>query len=258
MPKAAGGLSERQYEDVEEFLHLFADVEASLKKRLRRRANDPTGVSRLSNEYLEKNPFWNDSANQLRNLADIRNLLTHQRSTTFGYPIAVAPCSLSALLEIRDHLRKLEPVSMSYCRSVKTVSAVDSLAVALALAFTNGFSQFPVVTDGRFGGLITENEITRWLGRRVKTNSTELNLAAVTVKMVLEEKDPFLRGIPIFHFERLDAPLEEVMGRFSVEPALEVILLTDSGSKHTPIKGIITQWDAARYPEINNIKNRKI
>jgi hypothetical protein len=76
--------------------------------------------------------------------------------------------------------------------------------------------------------------------------------------MVLEEKDPFLRGIPIFHFERLDAPLEEVMGRFSVEPALEVILLTDSGSKHTPIKGIITQWDAARYPEINNIKNRKI
>ena len=117
------------------------------------------------------------------------------------------------------------------------------------MAFENGFSQFPVVTDGRFGGLITENEITRWLGRRVKTHSTELNLAAVTVKMLLQEKDPFLRGIPIFHFERLDAPVEEVMGRFSVEPALEVILLTDSGSKDTPIKGIITQWDAARYPD---------
>ena len=67
--------------------------------------------------------------------------------------------------------------------------------------------------------------------------------------MLLHEKDPFLRGIPIFHFERLDAPVEEVMGRFSVEPALEVILLTDSGNKDTPIKGIITQWDAARYAD---------
>ena len=249
MSKAASGLSERQHEAVEKFLHLFADVEASLKKRLRRRANDQTGFRKLIDEYVVQNPFWNDSANRLRHLADIRNLLTHQRSTTFGYPIAVAPCSLSALLEIRDHFRKLEPVSMNYRRSVKTIFATDSLAVVLTMAFENGFSQFPVVTDGRFGGLITENEITRWLGRRVKTHSTELNLAAVTVKMLLQEKDPFLRGIPIFHFERLDAPVEEVMGRFSVEPALEVILLTDSGSKDTPIKGIITQWDAARYPD---------
>ena len=65
--------------------------------------------------------------------------------------------------------------------------------------------------------------------------------------MLPHENDPFLRGIPIFHFEMLDAPVEEVMGRFSVEPELEVILMTDSGTKDTPIKGIITQWDAARY-----------
>ena len=66
--------------------------------------------------------------------------------------------------------------------------------------------------------------------------------------MVLKEKDPYLRGIPIFHFEKPDAPVEEVMGRFSAEPALEVILLTSGGGKDTPIEGIVTQWDAARYP----------
>ncbi len=251
MSKSASGLSHRQRENVEKFLHLFADVEASLKKRLYRRANDQTGFSKLVDEYVAKNPFWNDSANRLRNLAGIRNLLTHQRSTMFGYPIAVAPGSLSSLLDIRNYLRKQEPVSKNYRRSVKMVSAADSLAAVLSLAFEKGFSQFPVVNDGCFGGLITENEITRWLGRRVMTNSTELNLAAVTVKMLLEEKDPSLRGIRIFHFERLDTPVDEVMGRFSFEPALEVILLTESGSKDAPIKGIITQWDAARYPEVN-------
>jgi hypothetical protein len=65
--------------------------------------------------------------------------------------------------------------------------------------------------------------------------------------MVLKGKDPYMRGIQIFHFERLDASVEEVMGRFLREPALEVILLTRSGSKETALEGIITQWDAARY-----------
>jgi hypothetical protein len=56
-----------------------------------------------------------------------------------------------------------------------------------------------------------------------------------------------MRGIQIFHFEKLDAPVEDVMGRFSREAALEVILLTRSGSKDNPLEGIVTQWDAARY-----------
>ena len=38
------GLTKSQRENNEEFLHLFADVEVALKRRLCRRANDPTGV----------------------------------------------------------------------------------------------------------------------------------------------------------------------------------------------------------------------
>jgi predicted transcriptional regulator len=247
MPGKTIGLTRKQRDNIEEFLHLFADVELALKKRLGRRSNDPTGTKMLISGYVEKNPYWADSADRLRNLADIRNLLTHQRNTTVGYPIAIAPSSLQGLHEIRDHLLKPEPISDRYRKEVITVSDEDSLEYVLATAFEKGFSQFPVLSDERFGGLITENEIIRWLGHRAKANSVEVNLATVTVKMVLKEKDPFLEGIPIFHFEKLDAPAEEVMGRFSREPALEAVLLTRSGSKHTPIEGIITQWDAARY-----------
>ena len=174
--------------------------------------------------------------------------MTHQRGTACGFPIAVAPSSLHAIREIKEQLLKPEPVSNRYRKSVKTVSPDDSLAGVLALAFENGFSQFPVVNDGRFGGLITENKIIRWLGHRTRSRSVEVNLAAVTVRMLLKEKDPFLQDIQIFHFEKLDVPVEEVMGRFSAEPVLEVVLLTSGGGKDTPIEGIITQWDAARYP----------
>lgn len=62
-----------------------------------------------------------------------------------------------------------------------TVSDQDSLASVLAIAFEKGISQFPVLSDERFGGLITENEITRWLGRRTTAHMIEVNLAAVTV-----------------------------------------------------------------------------
>jgi hypothetical protein len=75
-----------------------------------------------------------------------------------------------------------------------------------------------------------------------------VDLQKVSVRTVLKEKDPTMKGLSIFRFERLDTPVEEVMARFSTETALEVVLVTKSGNKSTPIEGIVTQWDAARYP----------
>ncbi|MCI0748694.1 MAG: CBS domain-containing protein [Verrucomicrobia subdivision 3 bacterium] len=244
---SAAGLTRRQRESVGHFLDLFTDVEAALKKRLALPADDKTGVKVLINAYETKNPYWRDSANCLRHLTDIRNVLTHQRGTAFGYPVAITSRSIEALREIKAHLARPESVSARYCRKVLTVSASDSLAHVVALSFENGFSQFPVVDAGRFGGLVTESEITRWLGHRVKGNSAEVDLRDACVRTVLKEKDPTMRGIAIFRFRKSDAPVEEVMGMFSMEATLEVALLTESGSKHTPIKGIVTQWDAARF-----------
>lgn len=202
-------LTKKQHEDVEQFLNLFADAEIALKKKLGRPANDPTGMKTLIDAYLAKNPYWQEPANRLRSLGAIRNLLTHQRSTHSGYPIAVAPFSLNALRQIRQHLVSPESVSIRYRKEVVTVSDQDSLASVLAIAFEKGFSQFPVLSDERFGGLITENEITRWLGRRTTAHVIEVNLAAVTVKSVLREKDPFHKGMQIFRFQKLNAPVEE-------------------------------------------------
>jgi predicted transcriptional regulator len=240
-------LSRSHKKNIEDFLDCFADIEKALKSKLGRRINDKTSVRALIDQYNMKNPFWNEHANVLRNFADIRNILTHQRGTTAEYPVTLTPTSLAAIHEFREHLMTPEPVGTKYRKPVLTVSTASSLADVLALAFQNGFSQFPIVSDGNFCGLITENEIMRWLGRNVKVGSTEINLQNVTVKSLIREKDPDLRGIAIFHFEKPNHPIDEVMGRFSIEPALEVILLTASGNKSSPIEGIITQWDAARY-----------
>lgn len=240
-------MTRRQSLEIEEFLHLFSDAESCLKRRLGRDSTDRTSVTRLIEAYEEVNPHWIGSAQRLRRLAEIRNLLTHQRGLDEGYPIAVAPRSLEDLRQLVEQLRNPEPVSVRFRRGVVSVSPNHSLAAVLGLAFQNGFSQFPVVDETRFCGLITENEIVRWLGRSATVTGTEIDLAAVKVRTVLKEKDPFLRGIPIFCFAKPDAPVEEVMGRFANQPALEVVLLTASGRKDGPLEGIVTQWDAARF-----------
>lgn len=248
MPTPSSRLTRSPCERNREFLRLFTGVELALKKRLRLPVNDRTRVAVLIDEFAARNAYWTDSANHMRLLAEIRNVLTHQLGTVGSYPVAVTSHSVEVLRGIKRHLLKPEPVSRRYCTPVLTVSADHSLASVLTMSLDNGFSQFPVLSDGRFGGLITGNEIIRWLGRRAKVNPPEVDLSSITVRTLLKKRDPFLKGMQIFHFASLDSQVEEVMSRFSNEPVLEVILLTQSGSKHTPLEGIITQWDAARYP----------
>jgi len=176
MRKTNHGLTQIQRSKVEEFLHLFADIEKELKKKLRLQTNASTAVGEMVKRYLDLNPSWMDSAHQMWTLADIRNLLTHHRSGALGYPVAVTHNSITALERIKERLEQPEPVSIRYRKEVMTVSANDSLASVVAAAFKNGFSQFPVVTDGTFRGLITENEITRWLDRRAIAKDNEVNL----------------------------------------------------------------------------------
>jgi predicted transcriptional regulator len=247
--KPQNGLTPTQRKHVGKFLDLFADVEVVLKKRLNLRSDDRKGVKVLINDYETKNHYWKESAHRLRQLAEIRNLLTHQRSEIFGYPVAVTGLSVEVLSEIKEHLLRPQRVSHFFCCEVKSVGPEDNLALVVALAFENGFSQFPVIEGGVFRGLVTENEIIRWLGRRARANVVEVDLREVCVGTVLKQKDPTMKGMSIFGFERLDKPVEEVMARFSTETTLEVVLLTKSGNNSAPIEGIVTQWDAARYPQ---------
>jgi predicted transcriptional regulator len=232
---------------IEQFLHLFGDVERALKAKLGRRVDDHSGFCTLVSDYEKRNLYSVGSATMLRKLASIRNLLTHERGTSDGYPVTLKPRTLANLKAVHEHLSKTEAISVAYCVSVTAVSSETTLAEVLTLGVNYGFSQFPVVDDGHFSGLITENEIFRWLGGRALKDMLVVDLSKVSVKSLIRDKDPYLRGIAVFRFARSTEPIEEVMSRFATEPALEAVLLTQTGNKRSPIEGIVTQWDAARY-----------
>lgn len=229
-----------------QFVSIFTQVELALKSRLKVRGDSRVMVSQLIQDYATRNPLWRESAERLHTFRDIRNFLTHQ-SGSRGDPVLVTQESVEALRCIADALIHPELVATRFRKEVTCISKHDEVGKVLQLAFECGFSQFPVVNDGKFGGLITENEIVRWLGHRVKHGSSEVAFSAVRVSQLVTEKDPTMVGIPIFRFIPLDTPVDEAIATFATEHALEVLLLTLSGTKHTPIEGIITQWDAARF-----------
>ncbi len=240
-------LTRRQLDNIEVFLRHFADIEAALKHKLGLHADDRTPVSTMAKRYGERNPYWRKSEENLLRLAEIRNVLTHQRSLNEGYPVALADNSVTKLRELHRELMQPVLCSKGFHRGVQTVSSKDSLSSVVVKIYELEFSQFPVIDDERFVGLITENEITHWLGHRAKANLETINLSEVRVSTVLREKGPYRKAAHPFRFERLGAPLVEVMSLFALSPTLEVVLLTESGNKGEQIEGIITEWDAARF-----------
>jgi predicted transcriptional regulator len=198
-------------------------------------------------EYAGLNPYWAKDQKDLDHFRQIRNLLTHEQSDKHGFPVVVTKRSHARLAEIKEGLETPVPISRKHKKKVTTIEPDTSLAVVLKVAYEKEFSQLPVVDQGgRFRGLVTENEITRWLGRHVGRKGTTVDLAGVAVKAVLREKEESARR-QIFQFESLEEPETVVMGLFMRHPMLEVVLLTASGTKDSPIEGIVTQWDAARY-----------
>ena len=231
----------------EAFLDLFSGVEELLKTRLRLELED-TPVSKLIRLYANINPYWVQDSKDLNQFRRIRNVLTHARNEEHGFPIRVTRRSHRRLADIHAGLKDGVPISTNYRKDVVSVKPKTSLAEVLDLAYKLQFSQFPVIDDtGHFRGVVTENEVTRWLGRHIASKGTTVDLKGVVVSAVLKEKEPDRRKIPILRFVPLDKPEPEVMGLFMRYPMLEVVLLTQRGNKNEAIKGIVTQWDAARY-----------
>lgn len=230
----------------ERFLELIREIETALRTRLGNRRSQRVGFAEMIEEYRQRNPYWHRDAEDLDVLREIRNYLTHDRSHHLGDPVAVTQASVDRLVHIRDGLIAPRPIGEQFRREVVTVLPGDTLATVLGIAYERAFSQFPVVELGKFKGVITESEIIRWLGHQVAHGQSVIDTAGVVVETVLEQAEP---GRPdIFRFMRLDTPEQEVMGLFQRQPALEVVMLTESGNGNTSLQGILTQWDAARYP----------
>ena len=126
-------------------------------------------------------------------------------------------------------------------KAVFGLTVEDPVAGAASAMVARGFSQVPVYDGERFAGLMTTDDIARWLGRCVgddRFNLQETPLTDVLACTAAEENVAFFPQDATL-FEALEAfQAGERSGR-----RLEAILITASGSPAEPLLGIITPLD---------------
>jgi predicted transcriptional regulator len=200
----------------------------------------------------------------LLEIGELRNALIHNRFGVAEY-IAVPTVSTVEKLEaIEEELARPVPLLTLAAREVVTVDARDRIGRVLTLVREKGFVRFPVKIDGRIAALLTSSGVMRWIASHdidvcafpeqargaakgaldaaaPKGDSERIicTIASVSVGEVLardHRKDEFA-------IVARDTSADDALSRWTRNPRLEAVIITEHGkADETPI-GIATATD---------------
>lgn len=230
------GLSREQINLIQQFEADFNVVDHFLRVALD--SEEHVGFTSLVHKYAERHPGWRDTE-LLRRVAKIRNLIVHDKTEPFNYPVIPTPAVNEELRKCKEQLINPARALPRFKRAVEVISIHDTLTRVLKTIDHRDYSQFPVYENKRFRGMLTENGVTRWLARHVVRNLSLVELDEIFVSHVLQSEEvrqnhQFVPG---------DMPVDEVSTLFAKQALLEAVLVTASGKQTEDLLGIATRWD---------------
>jgi len=225
-----------QLELIEHFEADYNAVDHFLRKALSSDIHVP--FMRLVNEYSLKHAGWRD-VDLLKTIARVRNAIVHGKTEPYRYVAVPTPAIVQDLRGCRDRLMNPARAIPTFRRAVETISLHDNLSRVLKIIRDRDYSQFPVYEAERFGGLLTENGITRWLAHHVATELSLVELDDVLVKQVLQNEEKRRN----YNFVAPDVRVDDVSALFASQELLEAVLITASGKEADALLGIATRWD---------------
>jgi CBS domain-containing protein len=182
---------------------------------------------------------------RLEEYADLRNLLVHETLEPDGWLAVPTEEVVRRIEALRDRLAGGRRADHAFRRQVETLTPATPLADALRLAHRTGFSQFPLLADGRIVGLLTDRGVARWWAARVADGSVALDdalRAASAADVMRADADRVTWATAAG-----DEPADRVLLRFVDAPALEAVLITVAGGVADGLVGIATHLDVVRF-----------
>ncbi|MHB0969868.1 MAG: CBS domain-containing protein [Thermoanaerobaculia bacterium] len=223
------------------FLNAFTRIEKHLRHVSNAKPWIPFTqlVSRASRDFPEVRRFRED----LKEFADLRNAIVHDRmhDQVIAEPNAWA---VERIAMIADLLTKPPAVVPHFAKKVFTVTPERTLADAVKLMKKHEFSKLPVVSGRNFGGVLTANAITRWLGANAEGGPVDLHAATVAdVLKFAEDGGSILFVTPETTVFEVFEAFHKVESRGKT---LEAVLITEHGQPSDRILGLITVTDLPR------------
>lgn len=179
-------------------------------------------------------------AEELKEYAELRNAIIHYRD----YPEQVIATPhddvLARFRMIIERLMRPERLMPRFKRDVHTFATNTPLANLLNYTAKHGYSQVPVVDEGKLR-MLTNDGIASWLADQVSEQCLDLNTATVADVMQHEPRHSFdllARG----------ATVDEAREKFEKAhdrnmPRLYAILITETGQDTEELLGIVTPYD---------------
>lgn len=115
-----------------------------------------------------------DQADDLLELADLRNAISHGRYGRQNQPIAEPnPDTVRTITKIRDEL--LQPVSaLQLVRAGRVTIYRPNATIGELVAASHG--KYPVYSEGKFVALLTNGDIVAWLAARRPQNGRQMTI----------------------------------------------------------------------------------
>lgn len=232
-------------DNVSEFLGAFNDLQEALARRLNYKGNKDFATFLYWAKEIDDKVImtYYDELNAIR---EFRNILTHE-STSKIYPIANPNEKLiQRVKELIDKIGNHKTVGDLFLKEVKTLNIKDSLEEVLEKVNTFGYSQYPVFSNNKLVGIVSENGIVNYLANNVRKGLVDLK--KVDVEDILRED----KGKNLYTIVQEDFSIFDVEEIFEQEikkgnSAYVVLISREKEPKRiTEILGIITPWDIAQ------------
>lgn len=220
------------------FLAIFSEVEKWLRTSA---GNDRrTTFHEALQLVADKNPLVRRFKDDLKEFADLRNAIVHERSD--GHVIAEPnDRALTEFRQIQASLLRPPKVIPQFQRTVKYRMAHEAVGLAVQDMREGSFSQLPVLHEGKIIALLTSETVVRWLASELKNDLVSLGDTAIAeVLGHVEDEEHYC-------YLSRDASLHDAVVRFEDFAArgkdLDAILITDRGSSDQKLLGILTVSD---------------
>lgn len=224
-------------EKSERFLAAFSRIEQRLRKLTKGRKEDAFGAL-LSNSL--SGPIFKRFAEDLREFADLRNAIVHERGG--GFVIAEPhEKTVNRLEQIERYIS--EPPTVDDLGSIKVITCglSDRIGKAAKIMFDGKFSQLPVYDNGKCIGLLTTQAIAWWVAAQFKTDIGILEEASVEHVLGCADVDS------IYQFVSRKTPIVDVVTLFERTThrgkILSAVIITGNGNPNEKPLHILTVYD---------------
>ncbi|WP_029050323.1 CBS domain-containing protein [Cupriavidus sp. amp6] len=225
------------------FLKTFSDIERWLRQQLH--ADRGVTFYQLVERFAEKNSSVRRYKEDLKEFADLRNAIVHERSDehVIAEPNDRAVRDFERIMEL---LLKPPVIYPQFQKVVKSREQRDPISSAIKDMREGSFSQLPITSNGQFIALLTTETVVRWLASEVSEDLISLQSTEVEEVLRHVEDDNH------YCFISKRATLDDALSKFAEVndrgKNLDAILITEDGKIEQKLLGILTVYD---LPEVH-------